>query len=657
MLMLLMASFGFLKAADLPLDFESGTYEFTNFDGGTVTIIDNPHATGINTSAKVAQMVKNAGAAWGGSYITLDNAIDFSTNNTFKMKVYSPRVGAKVLLKVENADNGAINFEKEVLTSVANEWEELSFDYSAINKSESYHKIVLIFDNGTMGDGSADFTFLFDDIMLAYEEVVVAAPQEAAPAPPARAEGDVIAVFSGAYTELAETNFNPNWGQSTVVTTELVSGDATLKYANLNYQGTEFASPIDASEMEYIHIDMWTSDASAVNFSPISTGAEKAYALSVESEAWVSYDIPLTAFNDVVNLADIIQIKFDGTTGSTIYLDNIYFYKGEALLAPSLPLDFEADNVDYSFNNFDGGEVTVIDNPESSGINTSSKVAQMVKNAGQVWGGSYLSLGTPIDFSVDKTVRMKVFVPNAGDKVTFKVENSADGGIALEKEATTTVGNEWEWLVYDFSEIDDNDYDKVVIIFENGTMGDGSADFTYYFDDIEVVTLSDDASLSDLQVDGTTVEGFDAATLDYTMELPQGTTAVPAVTATVTDDGASVVVTDATELPGTTTIVVTAEDQVTTTTYTVEFTLATTVSDALNEQVRMHAHAGMLYIDLEQALVNGQVEVFDISGRRILSRAVNGTREALTINTGGVLLVKITDAFNQRVITGKVLAR
>ncbi|MBL0152865.1 MAG: hypothetical protein IPP93_05040 [Chitinophagaceae bacterium] len=82
------------------------------------------------------------------------------------MKVYSPRIGAKVLLKVENSANSAQNYEKEVTTSVANAWEDLVFDYSAINTANSYHHIVLIFDNGTMGDGSANYTFLFDDIRL-----------------------------------------------------------------------------------------------------------------------------------------------------------------------------------------------------------------------------------------------------------------------------------------------------------------------------------------------------------------------------------------------------------------------------------------------------------------------------------------------------------
>ena len=147
-------------------NYETGTFTFTNFDGGNASVIANPHSGGINTSAKVGQMIKGAGQTWGGSFIDYGSPIDFSTKKTMKMKVYSPRVGAKVLLKVENATDGGISFDKEVATTVANAWEELTFDYSAINASKSYQKVVLIFDNGTAGDGSANFTFLFDDITL-----------------------------------------------------------------------------------------------------------------------------------------------------------------------------------------------------------------------------------------------------------------------------------------------------------------------------------------------------------------------------------------------------------------------------------------------------------------------------------------------------------
>ena len=86
--------------------------------------------------------------------------------------------------------------------------------------------------------------------------------------------------------------------------------------------------------------------------------------------------------------------------------------------------------------------------------------------------------------------------------------------------------------------------------------------------------LSDDATLSDLTVGGETVSGFAPATLAYNVELPFGTTIVPAVAGTANSTYAkSVVVTPAASLPGSTTVVVTAEDN-STKTYTVNFTVA-----------------------------------------------------------------------------------
>jgi len=93
-------------------------------------------------------------------------------------------------------------------------------------------------------------------------------------------------------------------------------------------------------------------------------------------------------------------------------------------------------------------------------------------------------------------------------------------------------------------------------------------------------TNSTDATLKDLQVDGETVTDFAATTTTYAVELPAGTTVVPSVTETVNDLNANAVVSQASALPGTTTILVTAEDGVTTTTYTVNFTVKPMSTDA-----------------------------------------------------------------------------
>ena len=95
---------------------------------------------------------------------------------------------------------------------------------------------------------------------------------------------------------------------------------------------------------------------------------------------------------------------------------------------------------------------------------------------------------------------------------------------------------------------------------------------------------STDATLSDLRVNGTTVDGFSASTTQYNVEFPVGTTAIPIVTATKNDSGASVNITQASSASGTATVVVTAEDGTTQKTYTINFSVSThlTLTDAAN---------------------------------------------------------------------------
>ena len=134
-----------------PIDFESFTinYAFGNFGNAFSTVIDNPDASGINTSDKVGQLIKSAGAEdWAGSLLTMGEPIDFSSKKLFYVKVWSPKVGAVVKFKVENKDDNTIGHEVDAITTVTNEWEELVFDFSDINLSETYQNVVLFFDFG-----------------------------------------------------------------------------------------------------------------------------------------------------------------------------------------------------------------------------------------------------------------------------------------------------------------------------------------------------------------------------------------------------------------------------------------------------------------------------------------------------------------------------
>jgi len=481
----------------LPITFESSTvnYAWTNFDGGAVTVIANPQSSGINVSSKVGKMIKSNGQTWGGSFITLGGNIDFSANKVFRMKVFSPRVGARVLLKVENAANTGLSYEKEVVTTVANAWEDLAFDYGAVNTANTYQHIVLIFDNGTMGDGSANYTFLFDDIRLTNQmpTSLLALPVTFDLA----GVNYTVADFGG---NQSFADVDPLNGANKVKRTVKPNGAQTWAGTTIG-AGFTARIPFTASATQ-MSIKVYSPAAGIrvrlkVEDKTNNTRSVETEAMTQAANTWETLVFDFANQSDgtaAMNLAytyDMASVFFDfgnAGTGKVFYWDDVKFLPVNVVpnyLA--LPLDFESTTYPYTFTNFAGGVATVINNPHIGGINTSAKVGQMVKNAGQVYGGSFIEMVNPMNFSVLHTFKVKVYSPRIGAKLLLKVENATNGGISYEKEVATTVANAWEELSFDYTAINTgNFYSKVVLIFDLGTMGDGTANFTFLFDDIKL---------------------------------------------------------------------------------------------------------------------------------------------------------------------------
>jgi hypothetical protein len=484
----------------LPIDFESASvqYNFGNFDGGNTSVVSNPQVKGINLSSKVAKMIKNAGQTWGGSSIALGGSIDFSANKIFRMKIFSPRAGAKVLLKVENAANSSLSFEKEVATTLVNTWEDLAFDFRAINTANTYQNIVVIIDNGTMGDGSGNFTFLLDDIRLT-NTLPASVPINL---PVTFDDGNVNYTVTDFGNTLTVDATDPtNAGNFVKKTTKLPGAETWAGTTIGTNKGFSSAIPIAANATKMsirvyapaagirvrLKIEDHNNNAKSVETEAVTTKAN----------AWETlvFDFANQAAGTAaLNLSytyDMASVFFDFNTsgnGKVYYWDDVQMVTGSVTPGGiALPLDFESTTLTYAFTDFNGGNATVINNTQKSGINNSNQVVRMIKNADQPWGGSWLGLTSPINFSTKKTFKMKVFSPRVGAKVLLKVENQTNGSINFEKETTTTKANTWEELTFDYSAIDvSKQYQKIVVIFDNGTMGDGSANFTFLFDDINL---------------------------------------------------------------------------------------------------------------------------------------------------------------------------
>tara|TARA_B100000575_G_scaffold294145_1_gene308254 strand:+ start:6503 stop:9505 length:3003 start_codon:yes stop_codon:yes gene_type:complete len=185
------------------------------------------------------------------------------------------------------------------------------------------------------GQATAEVTSLDSSVVNTYtvQFVPILEPDVASPTPPARSTNDVISIYSSVYENIKNVNFNPNWGQSTKVSNFSVENEQTFKYSNFNYQGIELNQRINVSDMDYLHVDIWTADAKAINLFVISPGpAETPVSLEIEKGKWKSYDIPLSSYSSIVDLSEVFQFKFDDNGRGdkpTFYLDNLYFYKGD----------------------------------------------------------------------------------------------------------------------------------------------------------------------------------------------------------------------------------------------------------------------------------------------------------------------------------------
>ncbi|MBO3118019.1 T9SS type A sorting domain-containing protein [Winogradskyella sp. DF17] len=209
-----------------------------------------------------------------------------------------------------------------------------------------------------------------------------------------------------------------------------------------------------------------------------------------ETLEWILVGTPNTA-NEIVFMFDFGNIG-DGSSTSTFYFDDVEQVAGPTAPVPtSLPIDFETGIVDTDFLNFNGSIASVISNPQIEGINTSSTVAQVVRNGGDFFAGSQLLLDGPINFTTLSQISMKIYTTApVGTRIKLEIQ----GPNALTNlDYITTVSGTWEvasWNFYRQANNDEGqpiDYNKIQFLFDFGNVGDGTATSTFLFDDIQQV--------------------------------------------------------------------------------------------------------------------------------------------------------------------------
>ena len=100
-------------------------------------------------------------------------------------------------------------------------------------------------------------------------------------------------------------------------------------FTNFNYLGWELNPAVNATDMEYLHLDVYTQAMTSVSVTPISPGKEKVIAKALTPGQWNALDIALSEYESAgIDWSNIYQFKFNVPVGgNSLFVDNVYFYK------------------------------------------------------------------------------------------------------------------------------------------------------------------------------------------------------------------------------------------------------------------------------------------------------------------------------------------
>ena len=471
-----------LNPLELPIDFEDASLDYSFVDFGNVisTVVANPDISDNNQSLRVGQSTKPANAeVWGGTLLELDDPIDFSSLINLGVNVWSPESGIIVKLKVENATNPDISYESDLIVSSSNTWEELNFDFSGADLSQEFHKVVLFFDFGNPGN---DNTYYFDDIKLVQSDSdVFESFEDFEGATPIFTEfGNIGATLVVSNPDLGGVNNTNNTAQlDNTVGSEVWGGT----FFELTNQVIDFAGVKQIRFKSYspfvgkvVKLKLENSDASVTHEVDMMTTVANSWELLT----YDFIDAPDAQYSRIVVFYDFGNVG----DGSLYLFDEMEVGEG-ALVSTSPPLmieDFEG--VAPVFIEFGGIEAPIIiSNPDASGINTSATVVSQLKTSGsQTWAGSFFEIESPLDLNNYNNISVMTYAPFLGAVIKLKIEN-ADASIVHEVDLLSSVSNQWEQLVYDFTDAPEADYTRIVIFFDFGNPGDDSI---YYYDEFQL---------------------------------------------------------------------------------------------------------------------------------------------------------------------------
>ncbi len=159
------------------------------------------------------------------------------------------------------------------------------------------------------------------------------------------------------------------------------------------------------------------------------------------------------------------------------------------------------------------------------------------------------------------------------------------------------------------------------------------------------VAKSTDATLAGISYGTTVISNFKATTSHYSIALNEGTTAVPALSVTKSYATETYVISNAASLPGESTVLVTAEDGVTTKTYYVDFTVISGIGTLNNSEISCYPNPtnAKLMVKIANNSKAGIVSFYNLIGEKVLSQSINSSENLIDVSSlqKGMYLLRI----------------
>lgn len=440
-----------------------------------VEIMATPNKSDINNTKFSGKYIDETGA-WDAVIIDFDASIDLSTNNVFKIKVHAPVTGT---LKVKLEGGSSSPIEKDAQINDVGEWVEYSYDFSS-QATESHNKMVLFFNAGV--DTNGEDIYYIDD--LRFTELT-----------------DPCAGVATNLSVLNDFNCQQNATIPGFLANEIIdnpdisianSSDLVLKVTD---DGTnawdalifEYNSAFDLSSNNFLKIKILSNKTVPLlaKLEGGSSAAKEVWGNINVVDEWTEYTFDFSDQADENHQKVVLFFnggQNDGTATDIYYIDDIKF--GEFDPCSGVATDVNIINDFECQQNYQITcciDTTIIDNPDTSGINTSSYVLEVTDNGTEPWDALVFDFGGTIDLSTKNQLKIKVLSTR-----TVPLLAKLEGGSSAVSEiwGNITTVDEWTEYTFDFSNQSAENHNKIVLFF-NGGESDGTATDFYYIDDLK----------------------------------------------------------------------------------------------------------------------------------------------------------------------------